>query len=263
MENNNKAIKEKKSKEKLILTFDLFKKAWSFYKKRFLDFVEMYLWGLLGLIPFLGLALIYLGVTALGLGEAGAVIVVFTLLLVLALLWSLYYGIRAHIGIILLIKNAEAKVKSTFLETKEFFASYVVVSMVSGIFLILLTLLFIIPGVVFYVYWAFATMLVIVEGIKGTMPALKRSKSLVKGHWWAVAGRLLFIGLLYSLVIYILMIPAQTNVDPVTEIETFKYLNQEVGQLYVVFINIISALLSPLLVAYTYFLYKDLTVKKN
>lgn len=262
MDNNHELIKEIKVKEKLILTFDLFKKAWQFYQKRFLDFVEMYLWGLLGAVPLLVIALIFLGVSALGF-EQLVLRIVFLALLFLALLWSLYYGIRAHIGIILLIKNTDAKVKPTFLETKKFFSSYVIVSLVSSIFLLLLTLLLIIPGVIFYVYWAFATMLVVVEGIKTTKAALKRSKSLVKGYWWAVAGRLLFIALLYSIVIFIIMIPAASSTDPVTKIETFKYLSEDAGKAYVMFVNIVSALVSPLLVAYSYFLYKDLSAKKK
>jgi hypothetical protein len=262
MKNDSNPMKKTNSKEKLILTFNLFKKSWDFYRRRFLDFIEMYLWGLLGAVPLLVIALIFLGVSALGF-EQMLLRIVFIVLLLLALLWSLYYGIRAHIGIILLIKNTEAKVKATFLETDNFFRDYVVVSLVSGFFLVLLTLLLIVPGVIFYVYWSFATMLVVVEGIKSTMPALKRSKSLVKGYWWAVAGRLLFIGVLYSLLIAIIMIPADTNIDPVTKIETFKYLSQEAGQFYVVFVNIISAILSPLLAAYTYFLYKDLSAKKK
>jgi hypothetical protein len=262
MENNHELIKETKVKEKLILTFTLFKKAWQFYKKRFLDFVEMYLWGLLGAVPLLAIALMFLGASALGFDNM-VLRIVFIALLFLALLWSLYYGIRAHIGIILLIKNTEAKVKPTFLETKKFFTSYVIVSLVSSIFLLLLTLLFIVPGVIFYVYWIFATILVVVEGIKTTNSALKRSKSLVKGYWWEVAGRLFFIGLIYSLAIAIISIPADANIDPVTKIKTFKYLSQDAGQAYVMFVNIISAILSPLLVAYTYFLYQDLASKKK
>jgi len=262
MEKNHELIKETKTKEKLVLTFDLFKKSWQFYRQRFLSFVEMYLWGLLGAVPLLIIALIFLGVYALGFNNI-VIMALFIILLLLALLWSLYYGIRAHIGIILLIKNKDSKARAAFLETKKFFSSYVIVSIVSGVFLMLLTLLLVIPGVIFYVYWAFATMLVVVEGIKSTMPALSRSKALVKGHWWPVAGRLLFISFIYSLVIYILMIPASSSVDSETKVQTFKYLSQEVGDVYVVFINIISAILSPLLLAYTYFLYKDLSAKKK
>lgn len=263
MENNNLSVETSKAKDKLILTFSLFSKSLTFYKHRFLSFVEMYLWGLLGALPLAAVLLILLILWFLdiNLSNAFAFPVIFALLLMTAL-WSLYYGIRAQIGIILLIKNTEIKAKEAFLETKSFFWSYLIVSLVSSFFLILLTLLLIIPGIIFYVYWAFATLLVVVEGIKTTMPALKRSKSLVKGYWWSVAGRLFFISVLYFLFISLLSIPSSSTVDA-EGVKSFMFLSKEIGHAYNIFVNLLSAILSPLLVVYTYFLYQDLLQKKK
>jgi len=51
------------------------------------------------------------------------------------------------------------------------------------------TFLFIIPGLVFSVWFAFVAYVVVIEGIRG-LSALSRSKKLVAGRWWAVCWRL-------------------------------------------------------------------------
>lgn len=55
-------------------------------------------------------------------------------------------------------------------------------------------ILLIIPGVIFSVWFIFATYVYIFEGIKGTA-ALKRSKQLVQGYWWPVLGRIILVGI--------------------------------------------------------------------
>ena len=66
---------------------------------------------------------------------------------------------------------------------------------------ILLTLIFIggyvlafIPGIIFSVWFVFAPFALVVDEKRG-MAALLHSKSLVRGRWWGVFGRLLLIGL--------------------------------------------------------------------
>lgn len=51
------------------------------------------------------------------------------------------------------------------------------------VLIILLFLLLIIPGVYFMVYWYFFSYIVLDQKIKG-MDALKKSKDMLKGHWW-------------------------------------------------------------------------------
>jgi len=262
MQDSNQLANKEESREKLISFFSLLKSTWQFYHHRFLDFTEMYIWGLFGAIPLLIIGLIILGFSFLGLDSA-LLRFIFVILIILALLYFLYYSIRAHIGIILLIKNEKAKVKPIFIETKKFFRSYLNASVNVGIYIFFLTILFIIPGIIFYIYWFFTTLLVVLEEIKKPMEAIKRSKNLVKGYWWAVAGRLILIFFIYLIVLSIIMLPAAINIDPVTKIETFKYLSQDLGQVYQILANLIGALLSPILVVFSYFLYKDILAKKK
>lgn len=65
-----------------------------------------------------------------------------------------------------------------------------------AIFLFGLTLLFIIPGAIFSIYWKFAPLVVILNGKFG-IDALRYSKQIVKGRWWTVAW--------YSFVFFVLM----------------------------------------------------------
>lgn len=51
------------------------------------------------------------------------------------------------------------------------------------ILIILLFLLLIIPGIIFMVYWYFFAYVVLDQGLSN-MAALKKSKEMIKGHWW-------------------------------------------------------------------------------
>lgn len=51
------------------------------------------------------------------------------------------------------------------------------------ILIVLLFLLLIIPGIIFMVYWYFFAYIVLDQGLSG-MSALKKSKEIIKGHWW-------------------------------------------------------------------------------
>jgi len=66
----------------------------------------------------------------------------------------------------------------------------------SGLILFGASLLFIIPGIILSLYFSFALYILIAEDTGG-MKALLKSKEYIKGHWWAVAGRIGFLIVLY------------------------------------------------------------------
>ncbi|MDF1581308.1 MAG: zinc-ribbon domain-containing protein [Desulfuromonadales bacterium] len=57
------------------------------------------------------------------------------------------------------------------------------------------TLLFFIPGIVFYVWFFFAQYLLVAENVRG-MDALLLSRAYVRGYGWGICGRLLLLSLL-------------------------------------------------------------------
>ena len=60
------------------------------------------------------------------------------------------------------------------------------------------TLLFIIPGIIFAVWYNFTFYAVVLEGSKG-LNAMRASKSLVVGRWWSIAWRLLVAAVVFGL----------------------------------------------------------------
>ncbi|MEK6910978.1 MAG: hypothetical protein AABW82_04360 [Nanoarchaeota archaeon] len=78
---------------------------------------------------------------------------------------------------------------------------------VVSIFIALLFLLLIIPGVIFAVYWAFAYYVFLGEK-KGIMDSLKASKNMVKGKWWMTFGYVLLIMLIIMAISSVFAIPS-------------------------------------------------------
>ncbi len=68
-------------------------------------------------------------------------------------------------------------------------------NIILGIFLFGLSLLLVVPGIIYHVYWLFVTYVVILHDKSGKS-ALDHSKNIVRGRWWKVAGySLVFISL--------------------------------------------------------------------
>jgi uncharacterized membrane protein len=78
-------------------------------------------------------------------------------------------------------------------------------SIIVTLFLIPLFMLLIIPGLIFSIYWLLFIYVIIDENEK-IMKSLKRSKFLIKGHWWNVFGKILLIILIFIGIIILVMI---------------------------------------------------------
>jgi hypothetical protein len=77
--------------------------------------------------------------------------------------------------------------------------SLVWLSVLTGFLLVLGLLACVIPGVYFYGAWAVAVPALLLEDLRGRR-ALKRSRQLVEGRWWATVGALLVALILSSIV---------------------------------------------------------------
>lgn len=65
------------------------------------------------------------------------------------------------------------------------FGSCAITSLFAGLIIIGLSLLLVIPGIIWLVYYTFTLQFVVLRGMRGKA-ALNCSKSLVKGRWWKV-----------------------------------------------------------------------------
>lgn len=98
-----------------------------------------------------------------------------------------------------LSEDSEITFSEVFSKTKQLFWRYIGLVIVSGIFLLGLFLLFIVPGVIFLVYWVFATY-ILIDQDKRILESLKESKRIVKGRWWRVFGFVLLLALIIAVV---------------------------------------------------------------
>ncbi len=83
-----------------------------------------------------------------------------------------------------------------------------ITSFLSFFFIFCLSLLLVIPGIIFSVFWAFVMQSVAIRGKVG-MEALSYSKSLVTGRWWNTFGYFLVLGLIFILFSIVIMLPIQ------------------------------------------------------
>jgi hypothetical protein len=77
--------------------------------------------------------------------------------------------------------------------------SLLLLTLLYGLGLLLGFLLLIAPGIWLYVAWAFATPVLLVEGLRGRK-ALGRSFGLVKGRWWRTCG-VLIVGFILAAIV--------------------------------------------------------------
>lgn len=84
------------------------------------------------------------------------------------------------------------QIKDAIGDGSKIFWPFVWLNILSAIIILVGFLLFIIPGIIFTVWYSLAAYVLIFEDRKG-WPALKRSKEIIKGYWWPVFGRLLLL----------------------------------------------------------------------
>ena len=85
------------------------------------------------------------------------------------------------------VKKKSFSFKELTREAKQSFFKYIWFTIVLVVFLSGLFLLLIIPGIIFFFYWAVAVY-AFFDKKEGIIKSLKYSKLLIKGRWWRVVG---------------------------------------------------------------------------
>lgn len=78
------------------------------------------------------------------------------------------------------------------------------VGFLTGLVVFGASLLFILPGIYFGVALYFSQIILVDQGTRGTQ-ALGASRALVRGRWWATFGRLLVVGFVFGLLLFVVM----------------------------------------------------------
>lgn len=143
-----------------------------------------------------------------------------------------------------LIESAAGRLKGYLPPAKKFLA-VLWTSVLAGLLVLIGLVFLIIPGIILMIRYALALPVVVLESARG-MAALKRSQELVKGHWWGVLGRLIFVAVVTGLLSMLIGLPFGAAGDDPTPL----------GQ--VMLAAAAGFLTVPLGAFYTYFMYRDL-----
>lgn len=256
MEQNNATanVNEVASKKpKLMPTMEILESAINVWWKNLAKFAKIYLWGLIyALIP-LALMLV-IAIFSIWRGEelSASSRFSFIIISIVSILFIIYFSIRAYAGIFLLVKNNyKGKELELFKEAKKFVFPYIGLTILTTIFIILWTLLLIIPGIIFSVFYSFAVYAFFFEDKRG-LAAIRRSKQLVRGYFWAVFGRFIVLGL----VIWLFTMIISTPLFMVPEKSMFWEIWNGVVQL-------ISIITGPVVLLFSYQIYQDLVKIKK
>jgi hypothetical protein len=229
----------------------ILKESWAIYKNRFKTLITIIL------IPTAGyLLLILLGILATsataGLLKQGAAGVqpwkiAGIILGIIAIIFLIYLYIWATVAQLFAIKDQAQAIgwKEAYKRSKPKIGSFFSTSILNGLAVLGGTILFIIPGIIFGLWFSQSPYVVVEEGLTNTA-ALKRSKYYVKGRIGQIFGKLFYIGIatfaLYIVLAIILGIFAS--------ITGIKYNNISW------ITNIFSLIWTPLVTVYSYQLYK-------
>ncbi|MCX6750854.1 MAG: hypothetical protein NTZ83_05330 [Candidatus Pacearchaeota archaeon] len=112
---------------------------------------------------------------------------------------AIFLGIFVSAGLISTsLKKDKFSFKELVRNAKPRYWKYFGFCIVVLIFILLLSLLLIIPGIIFGIYWAFAAY-VFFDRKKKIRASLKQSREIVKGRWWKTLGYLFLFGLIVIL----------------------------------------------------------------
>lgn len=230
----------------LISATTLLNQAWKIYKKRFKVFfgiitLSVIIPLLLVFFLMLGLSLLSLSAVLLnGLGFA-------TIILSVALIFgSIVIQLWSQAALLCAIKDREENIsiKESYRRGWNKIISYFWVSFLSGIIITGGIFLFFVPGLIFFIWFSLASFVFISENKKG-WSALMASKEYVRGNWWGIFWRFLFIGTIAYLFLYSFNVLAIFTVVSVIDIKKIYFY---IGYL----------LLAPMVTIYLFLIYENL-----
>ncbi len=238
-------------KEKIIKSKDLIKESWQVYSKNLLKFIEVFVYGLIGVLPFFGVLILFLTYfNFVSHRVPGLVNNIFIFIFIAAFIVSFYlaivYSVRAKVASILLLKNNFTSAKENFKEAKPYFVKFLGVSLLMVVLVIAWGFVLIIPALIFAIYYGFAQYVLVAEG-KRPFSAIERSYDLVRGYFWPVFGRFALIGAIGLLVYWLISLPLNNMIEGEPAYLGYNFL-----------LNIIWALISPYFLVYVYKVYQSL-----
>jgi len=234
----------------LIGAGEILKRSWSMYWSNFQLLISIAAWSL---IPALATILLALMPESLWMVTAFLGIAVF--------IGAIIIGLWVYVSLTEVMAKIYTKEKynTKFIYQKawEKIIPLLWVSILSGLAVFGGTLLLIVPGIIIAVWFAFSSIINVLEGTRGRA-ALKASKQLVSGKWWSTFWRLVAPYFVYIVAFYILVGVlfwlvglASGNWEGFITGEYMPWLSSIVS-------NILNVLITPLFVSLPIILYIEL-----
>jgi len=229
----------------------ILKESWAIYKNRFKTLIAIIL------IPTAGyLLLILLGIlltaVATGFLKQSAVSIqpwkiAGIILGIIAIIFLIYLYIWATVAQLFAIKDQAQAIgwKEAYKRSKPKIGPFFSTSILNGLAVLGGTILFIVPGIIFGLWFSQSPYVVVEEGLANTA-ALKRSKYYVKGRIGQIFGKLFYIGII-TLGLYIGLSIILAIFGSLIGIK-YNYISW--------ISNIFSLVWTPLVTVYSYQLYK-------
>lgn len=238
----------------LISATDIITKSWELYRKHWRQ-LGVYL--LLLFIPTLFIfALSALGTRLNDFFPSSTVItnIILLIIFVASLVFNLWtYITLLHATKSLLLEQTAPDWKLSFNSTSHLIGPFIYTSILTALAVLGGTLLLIIPGIIFSVWYSFVTLVVVVEGKTG-IKAMRLSKNLVAGRWWSIAWRIFLPNALFALLSFILTALVSLPLILISSPDIKEILDNGLSA-------IVSTLIAPLSAAATMLLY--LNAKQN
>ena len=179
-------------------------------------------------------------------------------ILIIGLLWllaALSVQFWSQISLLYAIKDRNEKIgiKEAFRRSRGKINSFAWVLILTGFITMGGSMLFMIPGIIFSIWFIFTSYVLVSEDIGG-MNALMKSKAYVQGHWWSVSWRFLALGLIFIgpfIVLAIILGAITAGITLVAGKTGASIFSDSINFL-------ITTFLTPFLITYSFLLYENL-----
>jgi hypothetical protein len=229
----------------------ILKESWAIYKNRFKTLITIIL---MPTAAYLLLILLAATVTGITVGVAKQTsanihpwIVSGIILGVVAVICLIYFYIWAAVAQLYAIKDQAENIdwKEAYKRSKPKIGAYFTTSLLAGLATVGGAILFIIPGIIFGLWFSQSCYVVVEEGLTNTT-ALKRSKYYTKGRIWQIFGKLFYVGVI-TMALYIALAILLAIFGYATGIK-YAHISW--------ITNIFSLVWTPLVTVYGYQIYK-------
>lgn len=222
----------------------LLQEAWLLYKSRWVTLTIIFLPAvLIPLLITLGLFIPLKSLATAGFEGLGLVFIYFPLVFLVSSLVSWGLNALAHISLLFALKERENGVLESYKKGLTKTIPYVWIMLLWGLITLGGLVLFVIPGLIFLVWFSLSAVVLVNEDVKG-MNALLKSREYIRGRWLPVAWRLFFISAALGVLGWI-----PTHFLPEDSISNF---------IRTPILLIIALFITPFAITYSFVLYRRL-----